>query len=237
MRPRLEEIDWQETPLGPITLRRRLEPKLKVDVYEVRLGDEYLMSSLFTVAETQLAHLALPEAAGKELDVLVGGLGLGYTAVAALQEPRVRTLTVVEALAPVISWHENRLLPDTTGLTADSRTRLVLGDFFGLVRDRRGFGPGTPERYHGVLLDIDHTPGHLLHPSHADFYTVEGLRTLARHLHPGGVFAMWSDDPPDPHFLGILEEAFSSVTSHVVGFPNPLTGGSSASTVYVSQGA
>ena len=66
--------------MGEINLRRRIEPSLQVDVYEVKLGDEFLMSSLFTVAEIELARLGLAEAGGDALDVVVGGLGLGYTA-------------------------------------------------------------------------------------------------------------------------------------------------------------
>jgi len=232
---RFEEIDWQETPMGPISLRRRIEPSLQVDVYEVKLGDEYLMSSLFTAAEVELARLGLAEVAGEELDVLVGGLGLGYTAVTALADPRVRSLTVVEALPQVIDWHRRQLLPDTAGLTSDPRTRLVRGDFFGLVRDGAGFGEGAPERFHALLLDIDHTPRHVLHPSHADFYTADGLRALRRHLHPEGVFALWSDDPPDDDFMSVLTGAFPAATAQVVSFPNPLTGGESANTVYVAQ--
>jgi len=76
-RRRFEELDWQTTAMGEIVLRRRIEPTLGVDVYEVKLGDEFLMSSLFTVAE---------------VDVLVGGLGLGYTAVTALGDPELRRL-------------------------------------------------------------------------------------------------------------------------------------------------
>lgn len=86
---RIEELAWSETPRGEISLRRRVEPTLKVDVYEVKLGDEFLMSSLFTVAEIELARLGLAEAKGDELDVVVGGLGLGCTARAALEDPRV----------------------------------------------------------------------------------------------------------------------------------------------------
>jgi spermidine synthase len=232
---RFEEIDWQETPMGPISLRRRVEPSLQVDVYEVKLGDEFLMSSLFTAAEVELARLGLAEVAGKELDVLVGGLGLGYTAVTALADPRVRSLTVVEALPQVIDWHQRQLLPDTAGLTSDPRTRLVRGDFFGLVRDGAGFGEGAPERVHALLLDIDHTPRHVLHPSHADFYTADGLRALRRHLHPEGVFALWSDDPPDDDFMSVLTSVFPAASAQVVSFPNPLTGGESANTVYVAR--
>ena len=122
--------------MGAISLRRRREPSLHVDVYEVRLGEEFLMSSLFTVAELQLARLALAEVPGTDLDVLVGGLGLGYTASTVLLDARVRSLVVVEALDEVIGWHERDLLPDTVGLAADPRLRLVSGDFFALVADK-----------------------------------------------------------------------------------------------------
>jgi len=231
---RFEEIDWQQTPMGEISLRRRLEPSLLVDVYEVKLGEEFLMSSLFTVAEIALARLGLGAVAGDELDVVVGGLGLGYTAVAALEDERVRSLTVVEALDPVISWHERQLLPDTAHLAGDPRTRLLLGDFFALAREGRRFG-GAPKLLHAVLLDVDHTPHHLLHPSHADLYGPEGLGRLARRLHPGGVFALWSDDPPEPAFTDLLREVFGSGVAHEVTFDNPLTGGTSSNTVYVAR--
>ena len=65
---RVEELAWSETPRGEISLRRRIEPTLKVDVYEVKLGDEFLMSSLFTVAEIELARLGLTRAKGEQLD-------------------------------------------------------------------------------------------------------------------------------------------------------------------------
>jgi spermidine synthase len=222
--------------MGEISLRRRLEPSLNIDVYEVKLGDEFLMSSLFTVAEIELARLGLAMLPGDELDVVVGGLGLGYTARAVLDDPRIRSLIVVEALDEVISWHERELLPDTAGLAADPRVRLLHGDFFAMVATGAGFDPGTPgRRAHAVLLDIDHTPRHVLHPSHAAFYSEEGLRRLARHLQPDGVFALWSDDPPDAEFGAVLAEVFAETHAHVVSFPNPLTGEESANTVYVAS--
>ncbi|WP_330473754.1 spermidine synthase [Terrabacter sp. C0L_2] len=236
MSRRFEEIDWQQTPLGEISLRRRLEPALLVDVYEVKLGEEFLMSSLFTVAEEELARLGLAAVAGEGLDVVVGGLGLGYTAVTALEDQRVRTVTVVEALGPVISWHERQLLPDTAALTLDPRTTLLEGDFFALARAGGGFG-AAPELLHAVLLDIDHTPHHVLHPSHADLYTREGLEGLAARLHPGGVFALWSDDPPEDSFTALLAEVFATAAAHDVTFANPLTGGTSSNTVYVATTA
>ena len=234
MSRRFAELDWQSTPIGEISLRRRLEPTLQVDVYEVLLGDEYLMSSLFTVAEEELARLALAELDGDQLDVVVGGLGLGWTARTVLADPRVRALDVVEALAPVISWHERGLLPGAAEMTADPRCRLVLGDFFALAARGGVLGPQAPERCHAVLLDVDHTPRHVLHPSHAPFYTPAGLRRLADRLVQGGVFALWSDDPPDAEFETVLDEVFARTQSHVVAFANPLTGGESTNTVYVA---
>ena len=222
--------------MGAISLRRRLDPMLRVEVYEVKLGDDFLMSSLFTVAEVELARLALDELDGTGFDVAVGGLGLGYTASAALEDERVTALLVVEALEEVISWHERRLLPDVVALSADPRTRFQHGDFFAMAESATGFDPTTPERkFHAILLDVDHTPRHVLHPSHADFYRPAGLRRLTRHLRPDGVFALWSDDPPDPDFLTALDDVFNHVQAHVVRFPNPITGGESANTVYTAR--
>lgn len=237
MSRRFEELDWQDTPMGEISLRRRVEPTLGVDVYEVKLGDEYLMSSLFTAAEVELSRLGLAAATGDTLDVLVGGLGLGYTAATALEDPRVRSVTVVDALPQVIDWHRRDLLPDTAGLAADPRTRLVQGDFFALVAGDEGFAAGTPERYDAILLDVDHTPRHVLHPSHAPFYSEAGLSALSRHLEPGGVFALWSDDPPDDDFMAVLSAVLDGARAEVVTFPNPLTGGESANTVYIATKA
>ena len=69
------------------------------------------MSSMFTLAEEELARLGLDAVDGSRLNVLVGGLGLGYTAVTALDDPRIAALTVVDALPAVIEWHERELLP------------------------------------------------------------------------------------------------------------------------------
>jgi spermidine synthase len=242
---RFEELDFQPTPMGDLTLRRRVEPTLGVDIFEVKLGEEFLMSSLFTVAEEALATLglaALQRTTGAattaevtaaevtDLDVLVGGLGLGYTAVAALADPRVRSVTVIDTLPAVIDWHRRGLLPVSATLTDDPRTTLVLDDFFALMRR----GPETSARYDAILLDVDHSPRHQLDPSHADLYTIDGMRALARHLKPDGVFALWSDDPPDEEFRARASVVFESVAAHVVEFDNPLTAGVSSNTVYVA---
>ncbi|MEX2628018.1 MAG: spermidine synthase, partial [Ilumatobacteraceae bacterium] len=194
------------------------------------------MSSLFTVAEIELARLGLAEVDGDDLDVVVGGLGLGYTAVAALEDDRVDCLVVVEALGEVIGWHERGLLPEAAALVEDPRTRLAQGDFFAMAAGDRGFDPAVPGRqFDAILLDVDHSPRHVLHASHAGFYTADGLRRLQRFLAPGGAFALWSDDPPDDGFLDVLHEVFAHARAEVVTFPNFLIGGESANTVYLAR--
>ena len=189
------------------------------------------MSSLFTVAEEELATLGLASADGDVLTVLVGGLGLGYTAIAALRDPRVGAMTVIDTMPAVIDWHRRGLLPVSDALTGDPRTRLVLDDFFAVMRRE----PEVGAIYDAILLDVDHSPRHQLDASHADLYTEPGLRALARHLTDGGVFALWSDDPPDDDFMVTLSSVFSEAHAHVVDFDNPLAGGMSSNTVYVAR--
>ncbi|TDB84802.1 spermidine synthase [Actinomadura sp. KC216] len=231
-----EELDWRPTPMGAVSLRRRRDPSLRVDVYEIKLDEDFLMSSLWTVGETELARLGLAAAPGDALDVVVGGLGLGYTAHAALDNPRVRSLVVVEMLAEVIGWHHARLVPLGERLTTDDRCRLEEGDFFAMASSRTGLDPQIlGRRFHAVLLDIDHSPRHVLDPRHAPFYRPGPLSGLAARIHPGGVFALWSNDPPDDGFTAVLGEAFAEVTAQVVEFPNPIHGGTEANTVYVAR--
>ena len=234
------ELDYRQTALGELTLRRRCVRALDgVEVFEVKLGDAFLMSSLFHEVEVALADLGIAAVDAPELDVVVGGLGLGYTAQAALKHPAVRSMLVIEALHAVIEWHERGVVPLGPGLTADARCRFVHGDFFALaVEPQTGFDPLQPGRlFHVVLLDIDHSPRNLLHARHAAFYQPAGLQRLAAQLHPGGTFALWSDDPPDAQFIASLRQVFAAADAQVVSFFNPLLERESASTVYVARKA
>nr|WP_042191092.1 spermidine synthase [Kibdelosporangium sp. MJ126-NF4]CEL19839.1 Spermidine synthase [Kibdelosporangium sp. MJ126-NF4]CTQ97063.1 Spermidine synthase (EC 2.5.1.16) [Kibdelosporangium sp. MJ126-NF4] len=236
MSARFQELDWRPTPLGELVLRRRRDPLDGKDIYEIKLGGEFLMSSLFTVAEEELSRLALAELPGTGLDVVVGGLGLGYTALTVLENPGVRSLVVIDALSEVIEWHERGLIPAGATLTADSRCELVNGDFFALMRSSEGLIPQEPgRRFHAIVVDIDHSPRHLLHPGNADFYELAGLYRIAALLHPGGVFALWSNDPPDEEFTAVLTQAFVDVRAEVVSFMNPLQDREATNTVYLAK--
>jgi len=238
-----EELDYRPTPIGALSLRRRRSPSSGLDVYEIKLGDEYLMSSQFTEAEIDLARLGLAaltrEAlARRDLDVVVGGLGLGYTAQAVLEHSTVRSLVVVDALAEVIEWHEQGLLPLGKQLTGDPRCRMVHGDFFAMTLSDDGYDPRTPaRRFDAVLVDIDHSPTKLLHPRNAALYERAGLARLAGHLTPGGVFALWSNDPPAQQFEHALSDVFATSATHVVIFDNAAGEHTATNTVYVARAA
>lgn len=228
-----EELDRQQTAIGEISLRRRLEPTLQVDLFEVKIGEDGLMSSLITDGEEAVSTLGLAATSNDPLDVVVGGLGLGYTAGTALADPRVRSLRVVDALEPVIDWHRRRLVPLEPALVDDDRCELVHGDFFELAANGFDFGRG-PTMFDAILLDIDHSPRHLLDPKNATFYELAGTQRLASALKPGGVFSLWSNDEPDVAYLEILQAAFAAAEANVVTFANPLTGNETSSTIYVA---
>ncbi|MGI9383408.1 MAG: spermidine synthase [Methyloligellaceae bacterium] len=234
-----EELDYRPTPIGALSLRRRRDLSSGGDVFEIKLGDDYLMSSLFTASERALARLGLAKLSGTSgLDVVVGGLGLGYTAQAVLENEAVKSLIVVEALDAVIDWHQTGLLPLGLTLTEDPRCRFVPGDFFALAASSEGFdADGPSRRFHAVLVDIDHSPDRLLDPQNAAFYQPEGLLGLAAHLHPGGVFGLWSNERPDHAFTARLADVFAEALAEPVTFHNPLQNRAFTQTVYLARTA
>ncbi len=244
MIPSFAILDSQSTPIGEVTLRRRTMMTLdNLEIYEIMLGTEFLMSSLFTVVEEALSTLGIAATekafpGNDELKIVVGGLGLGYTARVALDHVSVSELIVVDYLQPVIDWHQAGLVPLGKGLTDDPRCIYEHGDFFkrAIKAEGIGFDSKDPEnKLHAILLDIDHSPAHLLNEQHASFYQEDGLRKMTEQLHPGGIFALWSDDPPEEKFMNDLGKIFSSVETYIVPFNNPILGRDSESTVYVAN--
>lgn len=231
-----EELDNRDTPLGQLSLRHRRDLYLDCEIYEIKLGDEYLMSSLFTESECALGRLGIEAHPGDKLDVAVGGLGLGYTARAVLESSRIASLIVIDALQAVIDWHMEGLLPLGPELTGDPRCRFVHGDFFASAASSAGFDPGQPQRcFDAVLVDIDHSPVMWLDPANAGFYQPEGLAKLKQHLKPGGVFGLWSNEPPDSAFTSRLKGVFGTARSEPITFMNPLQRKEFTQTVYLAH--
>ncbi|HEY8561212.1 MAG TPA: hypothetical protein VIL74_12625 [Pyrinomonadaceae bacterium] len=229
----IEELAYHKTPLGELVLRRRVETLLENrEVFEVKLGDEFLMSSLFTAGEEALAEIGLAGLDGA-LDVAVGGLGLGYTAAAALENKNIRSLLVIDLFQEVIDWHRNGLVPLGRRLTGDARCELRQGDFFTLART--GLDVFDPDRkFDAVLVDIDHSPEHFLDEKNEAFYGAEGLAALRGQLKNGGAFALWSNDPADERFAAHLRTIFGAAAAHNVEFPNPYTNSTAVNSVYVA---
>ncbi len=206
-----------DTDMGTLMLRRRWSPALQRDVFEMTLDGKLMMSSAVSVSEQALAERALELLPDRPLRVLVGGLGFGFTALAALADARVRELTVIERLAPVVAWHRSGLLPWSGNLTADPRVEMIEGDFFAAVA--RDAEPGA--RYNAILIDIDDSPSLLWHDGHAGFYEARSLEALHGHLQPAGVLGLWCATHPGEPFIAAADAVFATTSLVAVPFQNP----------------
>ena len=214
--PSLEILESVETPLGLLCLRRReLLSRPGTIVTEVTLNHEFLMSSYNTASEDALARLGIEWHGGEDLSVLVGGLGLGYTAQAALEYSQVERVDVIEFLPEVISWVPRGLVPLAEQLSKEPRFSVSRDDFF------KYLARPAARSYGIILVDIDHSPDENLDTDNLDFYTVEGLRQVLSHLEPGGVLAVWSS-APNEGFVSALQDVFSEVRVETVKWHNEL---------------
>lgn len=229
-RPTLEILAFEPTPLGLLCLRRRELPGAPgTTVTEVTLDHEFLMSSRLTDSERALARIALELHAGRDLDVLVGGLGLGYTAHAALASDRVARVEVVELLPQVIAWLAQGLVPLAAELNADPRLVVTRGDVYARLAS-------APTRVHDlVLVDVDHSPVEQLAGANAGFYTDAGLACARRHLAPGGVLAVWSSAPSSP-FADALRRVFPEVRCEPITVFNDLVDETQTDWLFFARG-
>ena len=212
----IDVLAYEPSPIGMICLRTRPHPsEAGARITEITLDHEFLMSSLVTASERALASGALALHPGEGLRVLVGGLGLGYTAREALASGRVARVRVIEYLPQVIGWMERGLVPLADELNDDPRLEVVEGDAYGLLA-----GPAS-EVFDLILVDVDHSPDEWLGDESQGFYGPDGLRAAARHLAPGGVLGVWSYAPA-PAFEDALRAAFDEVVVEEVHFENPI---------------
>jgi spermidine synthase len=212
----LEFLAYESTPLGDLCLRRRrLLSRPDTVVTEITLDHELLMSSYITVSERALAVEALARHAGLYLSVLVGGLGLGYTAEAVLESERVGRLEVVEFLPQVVGFLRDGLIPLASTLSADPRLAVRDGDVYALLE-----GPAET-CWDIVLIDVDHSPDEPLGGASSTFYSAAGLGRAKAHLAPGGILAVWSYAENSP-FVDALRAAFTHVDTVPITYVNDL---------------
>ena len=226
----LEILANEMSPLGLLCLRRReLLSNPGTIVTEVTLNHEFLMSSLYTDSERALAQTAIQTHAGKDLRVLVGGLGLGYTARESLLSDRVAEVEVVELLPQVIGWLDRGLVPLSPELCDEQRLVVTHGDIYQRLAE-------PPNHLHDVILiDVDHSPQERLGEESASFYTQDGLQAARRHLATDGVLGVWSYAESSP-FADALHAVFGHVRIEPITYDNQLINQQQTDWLFFAQG-
>lgn len=215
---KLEILAYDETPLGPLCLRRReLLSQPGTFVTEVTLNHEFLMSSFNTDSERAISNRSVEIHGGPNLKALVGGLGLGYTAAELLKDDRVGSVEVVEYLPQVIDWLHSGLVPLSSELNAAAGLQITQGDVYQKLLDP------PHESFDLIVIDVDHSPSDQLGKQEHFFYTADGLARAKMHLADGGVLAVWSY-AESSSFADALKSTFERVHVESVKTVNTLVG-------------
>ena len=205
-----EESTWTELGredgvMGEVVLRRRPTPR--GPLVDLVCAGVMVMDDQDTESERELATAALAALDGDHLDVVIGGLGLGFTLLTALADPRVATATVVEVEPAIVGWIAAGLVPATAGVLDDPRTRVVVGDVTRVL-------PALPEAgADAVLLDVDNGPGFLVAETNAGLYDPASLAVAGARLRPGGLLAIWSASAA-PDLAAAMERSVGPVHVH-----------------------
>ena len=198
------EVARAESERGELVLRRRIEERA-ADVLELRINGAFVMDTLETSSETGLAEAAL-DLVEDPRDVVVGGLGLGYTLKRVLADPRVERVVVVEIEEALVGWMRDGTIPHGRALLADRRVQIVNADIVMAIAEARS-------TYDLVLLDVDNGPGYLVHEGNAGIYEHDFVASTQTILNPGGALAVWSSAPA-PELAAVMEEVFGSCSVH-----------------------
>jgi len=192
---------------------RELVLSRRGDVFHIHVDSYELMDSRAHGSEEELARLAIAALPPATLTprILVGGLGMGFTARAALDALSSRpnaNVEVAEVFPAVVAWNRGPLATLAREPLTDPRVTVVEADVADVVA-------GGSARYDAILLDVDNGPEALTLDSNRRLYAPAGLRALRTALSPEGVLAVWSsdDDPRFTHRLG--ETGFTVATHHV----------------------
>jgi spermidine synthase len=183
---RYVELARAESSRGEVVLReRRDSDESAAPVIELRVNGVFVMDTVETTTERALATAALAQVP-EPRQVLVGGLGLGFTAHEVLMDPRVERVAVVEVEEELVRWMRDGTVPHGPQFLADERLTVVTADI------RVAIDEATPGSYDLALLDVDNGPGYLVHQDNAEVYAVPFLTRLHDTLRPGGAVVVWS---------------------------------------------
>lgn len=199
-------IDSVETPEGLLELRQRGEHD-----FLILIADRVLMNSYANRSEIVLSELACQALAGKKQPrVLIGGLGMAFTLKAALDNLSADSRVVVAELNPVVAdWCRGPLAPLTAQAVDDPRVTVEIADVATLIR--QAARQGGEARFDAIILDLYEGPCEAGKERGEYLYGKSALKRSRTALRPGGVFAVWSEDP-DQAFEGRLRQAGFSFT-------------------------
>ena len=169
--------------------------------FSIMLGANELMNSRLSGSEEALASLTATKLKNiPSPQVLIGGLGMGFTLRAALRAYSSDSKIVVAELVPaVVTWAKDHLKSVFEDCLDDPRVQTQITDVFELIH-------ASKTRFNAILLDVDNGPDGLTHPKNDRLYNAKGVKFLLGALIPGGVAAIWSARP-DAKFTKILVSA------------------------------
>jgi spermidine synthase len=204
------KIDTATLPDGDVmTLRRN------GDDFEIRIGLYELMSSRNPASEQAMAKLVTACLGRPVRHALIGGLGLGYTVRALLDETGADThVTVAELVPAVVTWNRGPLA-DLAGHPLDDPR---VGVFAGDVAEALRANPGT---YDVILLDVDNGPEAVMFDGNGLLYQPAGIALVRAALAPGGVLCVWAADP-SPGFEARLQAAKIAAERHDLDVEGPV---------------
>ncbi|MEU0007758.1 spermidine synthase [Streptomyces sp. NPDC006314] len=188
-------LDRRHGPYGEVVLRRHGA------LLQIIANGCFLMDTSDGRSERLLVDAAYAALDGRPApDVLIGGLGVGFSLAHAAADPRWGRIVVVEREPAVIGWHHHGPLSELSAAAlADPRTEIVEADLVSYVNE-------TSDTFDALCLDIDNGPAWTVTEDNDGLYSTAGLLACARVLRPGGVFAVWSARP-SPEFEGTMRNA------------------------------
>lgn len=169
--------------------------------FSIMLGSNELMNSRLSGSEEALARLVCDRLAGrKRPNILIGGLGMGFTLRAALAHlPAEAQVEVAELLPAVVAWARGPMAALFAGCLDDARVRVNVTDVAAAIANGKG-------RHDAILLDVDNGPEGLTVAGNDQLYGAAGLHAAKAALRPGGILAVWSSGP-DHGFTRRLRQA------------------------------
>ena len=208
------DVARAESERGEIVLRERRDsdaPEQAPAVLELRVNGVFVMDTLETNSEKGLATAALKQVENPR-NVVVGGLGLGFTMHEVLADQRVERLVVVEIEDALVQWMRDGTVPHGPAYLADQRLSVMTADI------RVAMAEATPAAYDLVLLDIDNGPGFLVYAENEAIYQRTFLEQTRSALRPGGALVIWSAAESAD-----LNEQMREVFGNVVAIPYDVT--------------